>query len=394
MLNRRRIAIVSIATLAAVGAITGAASIAGSTRLATSFTPPPHGEQADKTTQVHMQITNNTAEQLILTASASAGAMNHWQNRPTDLAPGQTQTINNYAAADAQIDVTYKAATSGTVFTLEGVTPLIGTNSATGSSSNPSYTVAAHHGSGYNPTDTYSIEFGRNFGFTGHTETYTVPPGVTALGVDATGGTGGFLFQQKGFDHYPTGAHITGTLAVTPGDVLTVGVAGGGSNDVNNGLHGGWGMTNGSTDYAGGDGYNTTNGDVFGAGGATVVLDNDGNVVLVAGGGGATSNCSDNAGDGGRAGYQGSPTGENGGPDSQGGPAGANTVSHGQDADSGGAPGGGGVNGGLAGNSCNEGGGAGSSSTAGLTNPTVSNSPAAPDGESRRPQVTFGLAAK
>ena len=51
-----------------------------------------------------------------------------------------------YSAGDAQIDLTYTGASDSTVFKLHGITPLLGDNSASGSSSSASYTVSATAG--------------------------------------------------------------------------------------------------------------------------------------------------------------------------------------------------------------------------------------------------------
>lgn len=128
---------------------------------------------------------------------------------------------------------------------------------------------------------------------------------------------------------------------------------------------GGWGLQNGTTNYAGGTGDHSVSGDDaeggFGGGGASVILDSNGNPLVVAGGGGGVSLAQAlTYGDGGQGGYQCQLAGGNGTPN--GGKAGANTVSQGQQATAaGGGAGGGGVKGGTAGSTAGEGGGAGSS---------------------------------
>ena len=74
------------------------------------------------------------------------------------------------------------------MFKLHGITPLLGDNSASGSSSSASYTLSATPGTGYNPTDNYTIEPGGTFNYTGQTVQYTVPVGVTQLKIEAIGG--------------------------------------------------------------------------------------------------------------------------------------------------------------------------------------------------------------
>lgn len=54
----------------------------------------------------------------------------------------------------------------------------------------------------------------------------------------------------------------------------------------------GWGLQNGTTSYAGGDGIQLSNGSAaggFGGGGASVILDSNGDPLIVAGGGGGMS---------------------------------------------------------------------------------------------------------
>jgi hypothetical protein len=393
----------SLAALATVGVLATATACAGpasapqsmlgpvqsSAKATSARTPSP--KQADKATQVHMKITNSTAETLTMSSAQDKGKNAHWQDRPTDLAPGQTETVSNYSAGDAEIDVTYTGGTDGAVFTLHGKTPLVGSNEATGSSSSTSYTVGANGASGYNPTFTYSIEPGHTFSYTGQTETYTVPAGVTQLNVTAVGGVGG---DDVSFEHLPNGAQVSGVLAVTPGEALTVGVAGDGGGNLDH-ARGGWGLTNGGDSYSGGAGAVAPGDDADGGGGATVVLDGSDHVVVVAGGGGGSGSGNDaqTGHAGGRGGYNGSWTGEDGLGD--GGKAGAASGTQGQavpGANGGtlvGGAGGGGVAGGLAGPTGNgAGGGAGSSAAPGLTGATVETAPV-PSGNSAPSLVTF-----
>lgn len=66
----------------------------------------------------------------------------------------------------------------------------------------------------------------RSFYYTGNYETWTVPAGVTSIGVSLRGGGGG-IRASGSFSAGEPGT-LTGTLAVTPGDVLYVFVGGGG----------------------------------------------------------------------------------------------------------------------------------------------------------------------
>ncbi len=64
------------------------------------------------------------------------------------------------------------------------------------------------------------------FGYTGKAQTYTVPAGVTSLRVDAAGAQGG---RNGSLSPGGAGARVQATLAVTPGEVLTLYVGGAGS---------------------------------------------------------------------------------------------------------------------------------------------------------------------
>ncbi|QKG54356.1 hypothetical protein [Hymenobacter sp. BRD67] len=62
-----------------------------------------------------------------------------------------------------------------------------------------------------------------NFAYTGGTQTYTVPTGITKLNVVATGGGGG---GNRGNNKGGLGAIVQATVTVVPGEVLTVVVGG------------------------------------------------------------------------------------------------------------------------------------------------------------------------
>ncbi len=319
--------------------IVSAAALGAPGQAQAATTTSAGGVGADKATQVTMSITNDTDETLNPTSATSSGSGNHWQQRPTTLAPNGYEIVSNSAAGDAEISLTYVSAVTHTVYNLHSETPLVGKNSSGGSSSNTSYAVNYSTGSGYSPTDIFSMDPGHTFTYTGQPETYTVPAGVHQLSLDAVGGSG------VGDSTEPSGAQVTGTLNVTPGEVLTVGVGGmGGSNYIqkagdNDWTHtyngvpsAGWGLQNGTTSYAGGDGIQLSNGSAAGGfgGGGSAILDSNGDPLIVAGGGGGTSTDSPlTYGFGGQGGYQGQLTGGNGTPD--GGQGGANTSSQGQE---------------------------------------------------------------
>ena len=335
--------------------------------------------QSDKATQVHMVFVNKTGQALNLTAATHSGNNTHWETQaPPTVAAGATGNASAYSAGNCQIDLTYTGADDSAVFRLQGITPLIGDNSASGSSSSDSYTVPASAGSGYNPTDTYTIEPGGTFSYTGHPEEYTVPVGITQLKIQAVGG-GTFNIGTAAFG--TGGANVAGIATVTPGQVLTVAVASSGS--VPSKYAGGWGMTLNGNNYSGGNVDEA--GDRLSAqtgGGATVVADSEtGSILVVAGGGGGGGDMStscDQAHRGGNGGQGGSWTGGNGNPyPGGGGEAGANGSTEGQAStsadDCAGGAGGGGVQGGLAGSDGNgAGGGAGSSAAPGLDSATIS----------------------
>ncbi|MER3388456.1 MAG: fibronectin type III domain-containing protein [Microcella sp.] len=131
----------------------------------------------------------------------------------------------------------------------------------------------------------------QTFSYTGATQTFTVPAGVTQLAVSLTGAEGG-QGGRDGVIGTPGGykGQVTGTIAVEPGQVLTIAVGGGGAN--------GAGCTNAQTraaagfsplsGYAGGRGGMPGNRGCSGGGGgggaATVLL--TGTATIVAGGAG------------------------------------------------------------------------------------------------------------
>jgi hypothetical protein len=67
------------------------------------------------------------------------------------------------------------------------------------------------------------------FAYTGGPQTYTVPAGVYSLGVDAAGAEGGRSNRPISGVQGGRGARVQATLAVTPGETLTIYVGGAGS---------------------------------------------------------------------------------------------------------------------------------------------------------------------
>lgn len=358
-----------------------------SVSIAATANKPPKGALSDKYSQVHMQYWNNTNEVLNLVSAKRNGTPSssaHWENQaPTSLQPGAVGTASSYAAGDASVTLVYQGADDGVQFTIYGETPNTAKNQASGQASSASYNVTAQAGTGMNPTDWFHMQPGQTFSYTGHTEQYVVPAGVTQMTVQAIGGAGGNDPNLVGPATYmPNGAEVNGTIAVSPGEVLTIGVGGNAGTEWND-AHGGWGLTNGSDNYSGGDGQEADNSNPYGGGGASVILDGNNVAAVVAGGGGGAGAAVEGShfGDGGRGGYNGNWTGENGegggGTANDGGKAGGgNSGTQGDSADlaggGAGGAGGGGANGGQKGvDGDGAGGGAGSSTATGLTGATV-----------------------
>ena len=226
-----------------------------------------------------------------------------------------------------------------------------------------------------------------NFTATGSAQTWTVPTGITSVIFSITGGSGGSANGGKG-------AKVTGTLAVTPGEILQINVGSQGA------TYAGGSTSNWTTAAFGGGGR----GNYYGSGGGGASDIRTGSFALtdrvaVAGGGGGSGSSSSYAGGNGgtTSGAQGLPLvgtsmfGVGGGGASQiaGGTGGAGASScgnragssgtlgvggDGANASAGAAGGGGGYYGGGGGGSgCNAiGGGGGSSwvSTSVVTSPT------------------------
>jgi hypothetical protein len=161
------------------------------------------------------------------------------------------------------------------------------------------------------------------FAYTGGVQTYTVPAGITSLSVDMAGAAGGSSYIAAG----GMGGRLQATLAVTPGQVLTIYVGGAGTTA--GGYNGG-----GSAPYDYGTGGGASD---IRTGGTALA-----NRVLVAGGGGGagdsggtggagggtTAGAGSNDSYGGTGGSGGtSSAGGNGGPASNGAPAGSTGTS-------------------------------------------------------------------
>ena len=147
------------------------------------------------------------------------------------------------------------------------------------------------------------------FSYTGSVETWTVPAGVTSIIVTAQGAIGGLNSDEITYPDRPGyGARVRATMAVTPGQVLSIYVGGQGSDG--NTLAGGSGGYNGG----GAGGYNGAGSIAGGGGGGATDIRLGGNaltdrILVAAGGGGAGAICNipdgDRGGDGGLNGEDG-----------------------------------------------------------------------------------------
>lgn len=89
-----------------------------------------------------------------------------------------------------------------------------------------------------------------SFGPTGTAQTFTVPPCVTSITIECFGAQGGAVTGQNPFPQGGLGAHMVGTFAVNPGDVLTVVVGQRGNSDPSSsGGGGGSGVGVGTTPW-------------------------------------------------------------------------------------------------------------------------------------------------
>jgi hypothetical protein len=109
-----------------------------------------------------------------------------------------------------------------------------------------------------------------SFAFTGSTQTWTVPAGVTSITFDISG-AGGLNVNYSGCE--ALGGRVQGTMSVTAGAVLTI-VVGGKATGQSGGYNGGG---NGARPGAGG-----------GGGGATDIRNSGGTKLAIAGGAGVT----------------------------------------------------------------------------------------------------------
>ncbi len=135
-----------------------------------------------------------------------------------------------------------------------------------------------------------------NFNFTGAPQTFTVPAGVFSVDILVQGAQGGSGMFNSASTDGALGGEATGTLAVTPGDILNIYVGGMGQNDVSSNTPAGGGYN------GGGNASFFNSGTRGGGGGATDVRINGNtlnNRIIVGGGGGGTSGLQREGGAGG-----------------------------------------------------------------------------------------------
>ncbi len=224
--------------------------------------------------------------------------------------PANQVVCNNGATAP----VNFTGSVAGTVFNWTNNTPSIGL-AASGTGNIPSFTAINIGSAPVVATITVTPVFGsggggpvtQTFNFTGALQTFTVPVGVTSINISAMGAKGGDA-AVGGIGG--NGGTATGTLAVTPGQVLNIYV--GGQNGFNGG---GTGAPNGNTTFGGPSPGNAPNGG--GASDIRVGGTSLANRVIVAGGGGGAGHngtwpgCQP-AGPGGNGGNGGNLTGNDG----------------------------------------------------------------------------------
>src|SRR5665213_972033 len=124
--------------------------------------------------------------------------------------------------------------------------------------------------SGGTGTQTYS--------YTGSTQTYTVPAGVTSINVTLYGGAGG-----NGSSNGGLGGETTGTLSVTPGEILKLVVGGVGGASALQNTPGGY--PDGGESLLGGS-FATAGG----GGGSSQILNGSTPLAIAGGGGGGGAN--------------------------------------------------------------------------------------------------------
>ncbi len=141
----------------------------------------------------------------------------------------------------------------------------------------------------------------KTFYYTGTATKFVVPAGVTSIDVDVTGAAGGHTYYNGSVYGNPgLGGETGGTIAVTPGQVLTINVGGAGQ-DASSAHAGAGGYNGGGNGAYSADDNNVITFAAGGGGGASDIRTAGGTLadrIIVAGGGGA-SGITDAGGNGG-----------------------------------------------------------------------------------------------
>lgn len=177
----------------------------------------------------------------------------------------------------AGLSISTDGVISGTPTTVDAYSFTVQVKDSTGATATQPLSIIVAAGPGQNTV---------TFAYTGSTQTWTVPSGVTSVTVDLAGAQGGTWSSVSSFVG-GLGGRVQGSIAVAAGDVLTIYVAGAGSynSGSSSGGAGGYGWGTGG---AGGDGYSTGDGGCGGGGSSAIVLGGTAQAVA-AGGGGCTS---------------------------------------------------------------------------------------------------------
>ncbi len=212
---------------ATTGTVTGSGTtynvaVTGMTGSGTVIATVPAGVCQNASAQANLA---STSTDNTVTYNAPAGCTS------VDPVPNQTVCNNSPTAA-----VTFTSATPGTTFSWVNNTPSIGL-AASGTGNIPSF-IATNATAApvtatviVTPVLTVVTPTTTTFNFTGGAQTFTVPAGVSSINITtlgAEGGAGAIGGNGSAGGAGGRGSRATGTLAVTPGQVLTIFVGGAG----------------------------------------------------------------------------------------------------------------------------------------------------------------------
>ena len=238
----------------------------------------------------------------IPSAAGAGGGAGYYQNNATQGGYAGGTQVSVFNVSPGQVITIFVGA--------GGTGPHINYNQGSGHNSN-----AGNGADGYvkiKPLNANSVTY------TTGTNTFTVPTGVNLLNVTVVGGggSGGAAYQSGGTTYGGNngvgGAVVTGSLAVIPGQVLTI-QPGGGAGVARGSWVGGTGGSGGShynASYVGTAGTTNANGGGGGSGASSVILSSTGSAIVVAAGGaGGQGAVSVSGGAGGTAGTNTVPSG-------------------------------------------------------------------------------------